>query len=363
MHQRSIASLLLAGANVLSLARAQASSESADASNLFSGDTCPGTACGFGGSVTATATATATSVPVVTQTVTSSATSSQTPQSGSPNDVDASEDDGSLDSQQLYSACFPGILNNQTDWTAPCPAMQAIQGQCEWGPDALDAVKRIINSQGSDTESIDETWEMQPPELQRACLCSSQYEDMVLGCGACLAGYGLRQSTARRLGITSNATIMSEWSKQYCDASKTPTEDSFSEAFEIISGGDSEDASGSSSAASTTSSLISRSTAVSIYFTPSVSSAYIVALPTASSSANQTHPNAWYTYSSLSTSDGQIVPTAIAAKATGGGGGDGSKSGDATASGSSTTTAAAGAMQTAMMGAGAIGAAVFALAL
>lgn len=357
MHHHSLASLLMASANVFSLAIAQASSASADLSNLLSDS-------GFSvGVVSGTATATVTSEPVATQTVTSSQTSSQTLQSASPNDGDTDEDEGG--SEQLYAACFPGILDNQTDWTAPCPAMQAIQGQCTWGPDALDAVKRIVDSQGSETDLIDETWEMQPPDLMRACLCSSQYEDMVLGCGACLAGYGLRQSSVRRLGITSNATIMNEWSKLYCDASKTPNEDSFSDAYEIISGGadDGDDAFDSSSASSTVTASVSRATAVSIYFTPSVSSAYIVALPTASSSANQTHPNAWYTYSSLSTSDGQIVPTAVAAKASGGGGGGSSESGDSTASGGSTTAKAAGAMQTAMVGAGAIGAAVFALAL
>jgi hypothetical protein len=355
MHHHSIASLLLASANVFSLAIAQASSASADLGDLLIDS---GASVGV---VSGTATATATSEPVVTQTVTSSQTSPQSQESASPNDGDSSE----YGDEQLYAACFPGIFNNQTDWTAPCPAMQAIEGQCTWGPDALDAVKRVIASQGSDRGTIDETWEMQPPELMRACICSSQYVDMLLGCGACLAGYGLRQSSVRRLGFTSNATIMSEWSKLYCDASKTPNEDSFSDAYEIISGEaeDSDDASDSSSRSSIATASISKATAVSIYFTPSVSSAYIVALPTASSSANQTHPNAWYTYSSLSTSDGQIVPTAVAAKASGGGGGGSSESGDSTVSGGSTTAKAAGAMQTAMVGAGAIGAAVFALAL
>jgi hypothetical protein len=355
MHHHSIASLLLASANVFSLAIAQASSSaSADFGDLLSDS---GASVGF---VPGTATATATSEPVTT-----SQTSPQNQETASPNDGDSSEYEDDGESEQLYASCFPGILNNQTDWSAPCPAMQAIQGQCTWGPDALEAVKRMINSQGSDTDLIDETWEMQPPELMRACLCSSQYEDMVLGCGACLAGYGLRQSSVRRLGITSNATIMGEWSKLYCDASKTPNEDSFSDAYEIISGDadDSDDSSDSSSVSLAATATISRATAVSIYFTPSVSSAYIVDLPTASSSANQSHPNAWYTYSSLSTSDGQIVPTAVAAKASGGGGGGSSESGDSTASGGSTTAKAAGAMQTAMVGAGAIGAAVFALAL
>jgi hypothetical protein len=355
MHHHSIASLLLASANVFSLAMPQASSSaSADFGDLLSDS---GASVGF---VPGTATATATS-----ESVTTSQTSPQNQETASPNDGDSSEYEDDGESEQLYASCFPGILNNQTDWSAPCPAMQAIQGQCTWGPDALEAVKRMINSQGSDTDLIDETWEMQPPELMRACLCSSQYEDMVLGCGACLAGYGLRQSSVRRLGITSNATIMGEWSKLYCDASKTPNEDSFSDAYEIISGDadDSDDSSDSSSVSLAATATISRATAVSIYFTPSVSSAYIVDLPTASSSANQSHPNAWYTYSSLSTSDGQIVPTAVAAKASGGGGGGSSESGDSTASGGSTTAKAAGAMQTAMVGAGAIGAAVFALAL
>jgi hypothetical protein len=348
MHHHSIASLLLAGANVLSLARAQASSESAAFSNLFNSDNCPPNACGY---VPAAATTTATSV-------TSSQTSPQNQETSSP---EGHSDVGNTsEAEQLYSACFPGIFDNQTDWTAPCPAMQAIQGQCMWGPDALDYVKRIINSQGNDNEFIPETWEMQPPEVMRACLCSSQYAEMVLGCGACFAAREISQSYMAHGGITSNATTMQEWSKAYCDASKTPTEDSFSDAADIIFG-EANDADDDSSLA--TSSSASRATDVSLYFTASVSSAYIVSGPTASSSANQTHPNAWYTYSSLSTSDGQIVPTAVAAKAIGGGGGDSSESGDATASGGSTTTAAAGAMQTAMVGAGALGAAVFALAL
>lgn len=114
---------------------------------------------------------------------------------------------------------------------------------------------------------------------------------------------------------------------------------------------------------------LANATAVSLYhYTPSVSSAFVVALPTASSSANDSHSNAWYATTNLQTSDGQIVPTAVAAKGTDGGSKGGSESGsDAVASGSGTTTAAAGALQTAMvqsgLGIGALGFAVLAFAL
>lgn len=92
-------------------------------------------------------------------------------------------------------------------------------------------------------------------------------------------------------------------------------------------------------------------------------------MPTASSDASQTqHPNPWYTYTSLSTSDGLIVPTAFNAKRVTASPPSGSQSGaEATGSGASTATEAAGAMQTAMVrsgfGAGALGLAAVVLAL
>jgi len=374
MPQVSTFSVLLAGANAISLARAQVSSGSAGTS----GDTVVLTETAPTAPTTQVLTSVVTVTPTMTDspvTIVATETSFASPASRTSTEAEpyppGSEGD-ETELTRIATACFPGTVERQPDWTAPCTAAQVIREECTWGPGAREMMERISRSESSEgnTGFLSADWEQQPLELQRDCLCSSQYAEMVLGCGACFAAHGVSQAFMANFLVTTNATAVREWTKVYCDPDVAPQEDaeeSDIHAFGFLPrlGDDDDESSAASSVLTTASDALGNATAVSLYFTPSVSSAYTVDMATASSSANQSHTNPWFTYTSLSTSDGLIVPTAVAEKTAGA---DSKQSGsDAVETGGSTTTAAAGAMQTAMayssLGAGALGLAAMALLL
>lgn len=265
----------------------------------------------------------------------------------------------------VSNACQPppSASGGQIDWSIPCWAANAIQMQCNFGPEALEWFKDASTNRNLDPHLTNQ-WVPQPPELARACLCSSRFAEMTLGCGICCEKHGSEPIVGFNHGLTANETVQNEIMKQYCDLDAEPTKESLGKAFENAVGS-SPDASlrgaKSSAAASPSSSSsfsfydpIGNATDVSLYFTPSVagSSAYVVAMPTLSASDDgKRHTNAWFTYTSLPTSGGQIVPTADAASAT-----DEDENAESVGG---TTTAAAGAVQTAMaysgLGIGAFG--------
>jgi hypothetical protein len=333
---------------VFSLARAQDSSQPADTVSVSTTTASPSTA-------------------IVTET----GTSSPAPRTSSePDNFPQDSPEEIEEAKRIVATCYPGYFENKIDWTAPCAAVQIIQAECTWGPDARQKLQDMFGQTASGEEPgfLPEDWEQQPLDVQRACFCSSQYADIVLGCGACLATHGVELDVMASYIATSNTTAVEEFTKMYCDADMDPTSDNAPAAFDVLLGQRENYAVSVSAAPSTASDSLGTATAVSLYFTPSVSSAYTVDMPTASSSADQTHPNAWYTYTSLSTSDGLIVPTAVSGKTVTASPPDASQSGaEASGAGDSTATAAAGAMQTAMVhsgfSAGALGvvALVFAL--
>jgi hypothetical protein len=371
MPQSSTFKVLLAGAGVLSLARAQVSSGSAGTSD----DTVVLTETAPNAAITQVLTSIVTETPTITDspvTIVATETSFASPASRTSTEAEpyppGSEGD-EMELTRIATACFPGTVEHQPDWTAPCTAAQVIREECTWGPGAREMMERISQSESSEgnTGFLSADWEQQPLELQRDCLCSSQYAEMVLGCGACFAAHGISQAFMANFLVTTNATAVREWTEVYCDPDVAPQEDmeeSGIHAFGFLPrvGNDAEDSSASSSVFTTASDSLGNASAVSLYFTPSVSSAYSVDMATASSSANQSHTNPWFSYTSLSISDGLIVPTAVAEKTVGG---VDKQSGSET--GVSTTTAAAGAMQTAIayssFGTGALGLAAMALLL
>jgi hypothetical protein len=357
MHQFSALSVVLAGASVLSLASAQSSSQPED------------------GTVVLTSTAPGTTIVVTATSSTSSAASEPSEEADS---FPGESSEEIAEYKRLSEACYPRS-NAQIDWEAPCPAGQIIQAECTWGPDAGEKLRdmwtKSLNGDFEEPAGFSEEWVQQPLDVQRACLCSSSFAEMVLGCGACFEGHGASSSVLPSYWATSNATAVQEFTKLYCKADVEPTDEIGAKAFDILLGqsGDyfpgATSSSSSVSATTTASDRLGTSTDVSLYFTPTASSAWTVDMPTASSDASQTqHPNPWYTYTSLSTSDGLIVPTAFNAKRVTASPPSGSQSGaEATGSGASTATEAAGAMQTAMVrsgfGAGALGLAAVVLAL
>jgi hypothetical protein len=354
MHSISTLSVVLASASVLSLASAQVSSQPEDVTSVL------------------TSTAPETTVDSTSTSTDTTSSPSETSYDPSPFPQESPED--LAEAKRLAEACYPRSLT-QIDWEAPCPAAQVIQAECTWGPEAGKKLKDMLTKSFNGEEptaGIEEDWEQQPLDLQRACLCSSSFAEMVLGCGACFEGHGAGPAELPTYWANNNATAVQAFTELYCKADVEATDDIGMQAFDILLGqSDSEDFSGSTSSSSSSSSAtatasdkLGTATDVSLYFTPSVSNAYTVDLPTASSSADQTqHANAWYTYTSLSTSDGLIVPTAFDGKRVTASPPAASGSGaDASGSGGSTATAAAGAMQTAV-GAGALGLAALAFAL
>ena len=345
MHRISTISVVLAGAGVLSLASAQGSSQPEDTTSVF------------------TRTAPASTI-IAKRTTTGYAPPRAT---SGPDGLPEESSEQVAEATRLAEACYPGFSEQKIDFTAPCAAIQVIQAECVWGPEAGEWVKTQLGKPASSDgpEFIPEDWEQQPLDVQRACYCSSQHADMVLGCGACFASHGVELADMASYLATSNATAVEEFEKMYCASDVEPTQDNMIAAFDVLLGQDYDYTKPRPTASATASDSLGNATAVSLYFTASVSSGYTVDMPTASFSASQTHANAWYTYTSLSTSDGLIVPTAISGERVTASPPDASASGSG--AGDSTATEAAGAMQTAMVrsgiGAGALGLAALVFAL
>lgn len=248
--------------------------------------------------------------------------------------------------RQIEQVCRPSNTTSFTatpDLNAPCNALMVIQYQCLYGPGMLDYIIRP-EAVGEDREEPT----LLSNETQRDCICQSQHTDMLKGCMACFKEHG---STDSEMDVTEDKiqSIMDD----YCKADNVPTQ-SFDMVFYDSFEDDEEDESStisSASAASTTfSDPLNNATDVSLYFTPSVtgSAAYMPAIPTPESSG----VNASYT--SVSTSGGQIVPTAAGAS---GSGSESEQSSGSEESGSASATESdSGAMQTAMAQAGVFGA-------
>lgn len=236
---------------------------------------------------------------------------------------------------QIQSVCLPRNSSDMLDFNAPCNALRAIQAQCMIGSDGL----KYLNPQHAD--EYDDPDQL-PVETQRACICQSQHTDMMIGCFACFKEHG-----STNVEFVTTPDKIHSFMEDYCDADK-PARD-YANAIIELAPEDEDDTSSTtssdSSAATTFTDPIGNTTDVSLYYTPSVTgtAAYIPAVPTPEGSV----ANA--TYTSMSTSDGQIVPTAGAS------GNDGSAGSEET-SGGSTTESDSGAVQTAMAQAGAMGA-------
>lgn len=263
----------------------------------------------------------------------------------------------------------PKSAAGHIDFSMPCWAMRAIEWQCFNGPDAFEYFRTRYENLGSRSKDSMQGWEFQSPEVIRTCLCSSQYADMLFGCGSCHKEHGLPTRMMRSDQVTLNSTLLQDAMRKYCDADTTPTEDGMDDAMLEVLGSPYDPDLQSSDAAETSASSfhdpIGNATDVSLYFTPSMtgSAAHIIDMPTASFGEGETRSNGLYTYSSLPTSDGQVVPTAQAVNYR-----DNDNSGDDGAESiSGTTTAAAGAMQTAKAfsgaGVGALGLAMLVIAL
>lgn len=214
-----------------------------------------------------------------------------------------SEDPEEQFSYYISDVCRPRNSTGGLDFNAPCNAMLAIQSQCEYGPNAFEKMFLIQPVDDGDIELDDPP--MLSNETQRACICQSQHTDMMMGCLACYKEHGGTDEEVLKAPDQIQTAM-----DAYCKADEPATQQ-FEEVFMNAIGADDDETtyiSPSTSASSTTfSDPIGNSTAVSLYYTPSVTgtAAYMPAVPTPESSGGDDA-----SYTSTSVSDGQIVPTA-----------------------------------------------------
>ena len=205
-----------------------------------------------------------------------------------------SSSDSSTDS---FDVCLPTNSTGFPDLNAPCNAWSRIQQLCVYG----EQIRSILDSADLNDYSQVGTGDMKEhsPGYQRDCICSSQQFDQMRGCMACYDAHG-----GDSQAIFEPQAIES-FSSSYCAASATPTVGYPSAILGVI-GGAEETGSASSGLSSSNSGSIGTQTDVSMYYTAAASGsdAWDVVLPTGSSA----------TFSNLSTSDGQIVPTAAVQK-------------------------------------------------
>lgn len=287
---------------------------------------------------------------------------------------------GSVDDQNtqyLDNICIPHDPNTGLpDANAPCMASSAIFYQCVYGVDVFNMTDGSSNSKrqvsdpppdgnpdndGSSSDDDDPSdLTEQTLSAQRTCICESQFFDQTAGCMDCFKAHGGVENVDY-IPLASFTAL----SSSYCAASTTPTA-IFEHYYNAVMTEPS-----ASASATPISDPIGNKTAVSLYFTPSVSypAAYSIAQPTVSASGI----NTVVSYTTSNVVSGQIVPTAAGqtpgssvGTAASGSGSDPFRSASdssvsasgasASASGSSSAaTSSAGAMETAAVKAGAVG--------
>jgi len=230
----------------------------------------------------------------------------------------------------LSEVCMPINATGGPDFNAPCVAAQLIEFECMYGSRGVDFVL------GNDPNGASYS-EQAPPLLsnatQRDCLCESQFFNEVQGCLDCYTAHG-----GEAFGDGINTKQLSSMRSSYCAVTNTPTQGLAEVLYSLVP----TTSSASSSATSTFSDPIGNKTAVSYYFTPSVtgSAAWSVAEATMSASNMTAVGSSGTSTTSMSvfTSNGQIVPTAGASSASGSAKGTSTSSG----SGPQETAAVAG---------------------
>ena len=319
MHRSTILTLALAAVNTTALLTKRDSSTS----------------------VVSTSTAPA---DVITVTSTDASDSSATSSNPSPNSSsDEDYDDSAFAVPDPARPCYPRNATGSPDFAAPCNQIAAIEAQCSYGSKALEFISLPFDSDEY-TDFNDAEWQeaMTSPETERACICKSQIIDATLGCLTCMTAHKVPD-------INYDADTFGDFIHtmmgQYCNTSYTPTQSFIefsSDAQEAAFGeGDfgSEDGmpEGGDVSTSYASDPIGTATDVSLYYTMSVtrSDAYDIAVPTPATSGGNV------TYTSTRTSDGEIVPTAEAARESSGSGGSSGSGSDAASSTSSADSGAA----------------------
>lgn len=239
----------------------------------------------------------------------------------------------------LTEVCMPTNASGSPDLNAPCTALQLITAECVYGPAGLQQV--LGNNDPEGTYGFENNAPTLSNSSQRTCVCESQFYSQALGCNECYKAHGAPPS-----GINGylSEDFLSSASSSYCAVTNTPTVGFAEVLYAYATGSYASSIVAAASTASSTSTFsdpLGNRTAVSLYFTPSVtgSAAWVVAEATESASAMSASGSGSVLSLSQSTmtSDGQIVATADATQT-------GSASGTASGASStaSTTDSAAG---------------------
>jgi hypothetical protein len=198
----------------------------------------------------------------------------------------------------LDSMCSATNATGYPDRDVPCNQVEVISLECMWGANGLADWNGENNVDHDPTSNS----AMFSNATQRDCVCQSDYFQLITACNNCYMAHG---------GPAPVAIDVASASSSYCAITNSPTLrlgdwlDSLTSQF-----------SSSSINFNTFSDPIGNNTAVSKYYTPSItgSAAWIVAEATVTPSSGEATASASYS-TSLATSGGQIVATA--AQATG----------------------------------------------
>ncbi|KAK5706492.1 hypothetical protein LTR97_001481 [Elasticomyces elasticus] len=263
--------------------------------------------------------------------------------------TDPTSDDCQMqEADYIQHVCNPVNATGYPDFNAPCNQIQAITLQCMYGPAGLSALQGDVSdaSYGSDDE--DNSVETQSNSTQQECICQSQWFNIAAGCNDCYNAHGA--SGSDNIVGDLAPSLFASVSSSYCAVTNTPTMGFDEVLYGLATGSVASSLASVASTASpsTFSDPIGNQTAVSYYYTPSItgSAAWVLAQATSSATSAGGSESGSETASSsgssettsVATSNGQIVATAAAQTSSG--------SATGTASGASgtasTTSASAG---------------------
>lgn len=212
------------------------------------------------------------------------------------NDCSQANSSASLDCASLATAdylmgvCQPYNGNGQPDMNAPCNQMAAITVECVYGASGLQLVQNALSSSpGSASSTSDQNFTPLDNGTQRICICESQFFPAYTGCSDCFTAHGAPDISGDSINGQVSQDVISSASRSYCAATNTPTL-GFYEAFASVAANVYQTSSIGLTAQDTSTSSFSdpigNSTAVSYYYTPSItgSSAWVVAQATESAS-------------------------------------------------------------------------------
>ncbi|KAF2723734.1 hypothetical protein K431DRAFT_282826 [Polychaeton citri CBS 116435] len=199
----------------------------------------------------------------------------------------------------LASICLPTSSTGEPDPNAPCNALYALELGCIYGPESAQGY--LSNCEGASASGAycsATDGSRQDNATQRACACESQLFPEYDACMLCYKAHGAGDDDF----IPSS--LMRSASSSYCAATASPTLGLAEYLYAVVTSAYPSYASTTPYSAEETfatfSDPIGNKTAVSYYFTPSVTGSVAYAVPAETN------------LSSLNTESGQIVPTASA---------------------------------------------------